>query len=142
MGLNQFTGSPWHVGQWHRNEGEKRRHRSNCVYFCKEGHYCRHDKIPCYGSANCTAYRERANEVTKKRGKVAYSASNVNKIDIELFKGHLPIGTNVRHKRFGDGMVVRYEDEFIIIHFFGFNEEKRLLLKECIKTGALIIDRY
>lgn len=70
MGLNRFTGSPWHMERWHREEGEKRRHRSNCVYFYKESHYCRHYRIPCYGSGQCPKYKEREERVNSKAPEV------------------------------------------------------------------------
>lgn len=142
MSLNRFTGSPWHVERWHRDEDEKRRHRSNCIYFRKEGHYCRYNKIPCYGSGQCLDYKEQEDKEIRNssnksiNGKTSSKGSGLDLI--QQAKKQLPVGTNVHHKRFGDGLVVRHEDEFIVIHFYDFNESKKLRLIECINKNQLI----
>ena len=138
MGLNQFTGSPWHIERWHSDD-EKRRHRSNCIYFRKDDHYCKCNRIPCYGSAHCTDYKEHNDDIQSKptvnnKDKIKSASSDV----ISQAKKHLPIGTNVRHKRFGEGIVVSYEDEYVVIHFYDFGEKKRLRIQDCIKDNNLV----
>ena len=31
----KIQGTPWHVGRYTRQEGDERRHKSNCVYYRK-----------------------------------------------------------------------------------------------------------
>ena len=38
--LNRFTGSPWHVDKWTRDDGEPRRHRSKCRYHSANTNHC------------------------------------------------------------------------------------------------------
>ncbi len=143
MSLNQFTGSPWHVERWHRDDDEKRRHRSNCKYFRKEGHYCRYNKIPCYGSAHCSDYKEKEDKETSNTAinfvDSKSSSKNSGSELIKQAKKQMPVGSNVHHKRFGDGLVVGYEDEYIIIHFYELTEKKKLRIMECYKNNQLII---
>ena len=62
MGLNRFTGTPWHVERYTREAGDEKRHRSRCVYFREQGTYCCKISDRCFGSAHCQDYKEASNE--------------------------------------------------------------------------------
>lgn len=54
--MSKIQGTPWHVGRYTRPEGDERRHRSNCVYFRKEGKICSKYGDECISSAHCMDY--------------------------------------------------------------------------------------
>ena len=67
MGVNQMTGTPWHLETLKSNDS--RRHRSNCGYY--DCGYCRFYIENCRGSAHCDRYDENAvvyKSTVKKHG--------------------------------------------------------------------------
>ena len=57
--LSRLTGTPWHVEKYAREDGDGRRHRSRCLYYEKEGAYCRMEVGRCKGAAHCAFYKEK-----------------------------------------------------------------------------------
>ena len=64
--LGGMTGTPWHVENMTRAEGDPRRHRSRCVYYIKDGTYCSKLGFRCFGSAHCEYYKEKTRIETQK----------------------------------------------------------------------------
>lgn len=60
--LNQMAGTPWHIERYAREEGDRRRHRSRCVYYRKGDSHCEYSFSRCCGSAHCSHYCEDANK--------------------------------------------------------------------------------
>lgn len=57
MGLKHLEGTPWHVERFTRKEGDKKRHRSRCIWY--RGHaYCAWHFEHCWGAAHCRHYCE------------------------------------------------------------------------------------
>ena len=65
--VTRMAGSPWHVETLHLREGEKRRHRSNCIYYTKETKHCIKRGMPCVGSSHCKYYREKSADKETER---------------------------------------------------------------------------
>ena len=63
--VKNMVGSPWHVEKMTRQEGDARRHKSNCKYYCKNKNYCAYRFEQCPGSAHCDYYVEK--KKTQKR---------------------------------------------------------------------------
>lgn len=55
MGISQLQGSPWHVEQMHRKEGDDRRHKSYCKFYNPVTKQCK-DCRKCKGSRYCLDY--------------------------------------------------------------------------------------
>lgn len=56
MGINELTGTSWHIGALHKTDD--RRHKSRCIYYDKSTFYCTTTASPyydrkCSGSAHC-----------------------------------------------------------------------------------------
>lgn len=68
MGINKFTGSPWHVENVHRAEGDDRRYKGRCKYY-KYNNMCKYRMTKCIGSAHCTSYTALSEEEFKKKQK-------------------------------------------------------------------------
>jgi len=67
MGVNQMTGTPWHLETLKSNDS--RRHKSNCGYY--DNGYCKFYIESCRGSAHCDHYDENAEvyvSATEKHG--------------------------------------------------------------------------
>ena len=54
MGVNQMTGTAWHVETLH--SGDDRRHKTHCGYY--DGGFCSVMCSKCKGSAHCVYYSE------------------------------------------------------------------------------------
>ena len=63
--LGGMTGTPWHVENMTRAEGDPRRHRSRCVYYIKDGTYCSKLGFRCFGSAHCEYYKGNPAQIKK-----------------------------------------------------------------------------
>lgn len=137
MGLNQLTGTPWHKEKWTRDEDDPRRHRSRCVYHRRDNK-CLYHKMNCYGSAHCDEYRETMPDNWKLDRGSSATKRTPDKADIVLqAKNQLPIGSRVEHKRFGEGLVEKYEDEGVVIHFYDFGK-KTINIESCLRDGLLM----
>ena len=86
MGISQLQGSPWHVEQMHRKEGDDRRHKSYCKFYNPVTKQCK-DCRKCKGSRYCLDYvrlsdaefRQRQEDAAEAKRLLAkgYSASEV-----------------------------------------------------------------
>lgn len=123
MGVSRgLTGTPWHIEKMTREEGDPRRHRARCRFFRKKDSYCTLHKRKCSGSAHCSRYKEgttvmapeeSVNPIIKHQTKEKPLETDYR----EKAKEILPIGSLVCHNRFGEGKIVRYEEENIVIEF-------------------------
>ena len=59
-GYGGIQGTPWHVGRWHREEDEPRRHKSRCRHYRKDRSCA--INTTCHGSAHCLQYRALSEE--------------------------------------------------------------------------------
>ena len=105
-----------------REEGDPRRHRARCRFFRKRDSYCTSHKRKCSGSAHCSRYKEDtpistleelANPISKQQAKEKPLETDYR----EKAKEILPIGSLVYHNRFGEGKIVRYEEDNVVIEF-------------------------
>lgn len=67
MGVEKMVGTPWHVERMHRQEGDDRRHKSRCEYYCLGNNNCEKRHGKCIGSAHCEEYKELSNIEIKQR---------------------------------------------------------------------------
>ena len=87
MGISQLQGSPWHLEQMHRKEGDDRRHKSRCQFYNPLTKQCK-DRWKCIGSRYCQEYiqlseedfRQRQADITEAKRLLAkgYSSSDVS----------------------------------------------------------------
>lgn len=136
MGISRnLTGTPWHIEKMVREEGDPRRHRARCCYFRKKDSYCISRKRKCIGSAHCSRYNEQKEE-QEEQNITCVNKTIIRKPTetdyIEKAKEILPVGSLVQHNRFGDGKVIRYEGENIIIDFKDVGN-KTMSVKSSIK---------
>lgn len=66
MGVRNLQGTPWHVEQVHRNEGDDRRHKSRCMFYNPITKQCK-DRWKCNGSRYCRDYEPLSEEDFRKR---------------------------------------------------------------------------
>lgn len=80
MGINNFTGSPWHLEKVHRAEGDDRRYKGRCKYYEYDNKMCKYRMTKCIGSAYCTIYTPLSDEEFKNRQKKSHTnKSHTNK---------------------------------------------------------------
>ena len=151
MGVNQMTGTPWHLETLKMSEDDDRRHKSRCVYYYKANKYCKRLNLKCPGSAHCDHYKEdptRIREIpdsnTRSRTPtpvVAITRTNTQKPpkrEIEYDGTTLyPMGCHVRHKTHGLGLVAKVDKEYVTVEFEeGFSKE--LSVAYCVKNSLLV----
>ena len=66
MGVSNLQGTPWHVEQAHRKEGDDRRHKSRCMFYNPITKQCK-DNWKCNGSRYCRDYEPLSEEDFKQR---------------------------------------------------------------------------
>ena len=66
MGISQLQGSPWHVEQMHRKEGDDRRHKSYCKFYNPVTKQCK-DCRKCKGSRYCLDYIRLSDDEFRQR---------------------------------------------------------------------------
>ena len=67
MGINRMTGTPWHLEQVHREDGDARRYKGRCQYYDYNGNYCSYFCGRCRGSAHCDHYIAISEKEFKRR---------------------------------------------------------------------------
>ncbi|WP_026668141.1 hypothetical protein [Butyrivibrio sp. AE2005] len=137
--VSKLTGTPWHVEKLTRNEGDERRHKSRCKYYRKKDSYCKYQYIECRGSRYCKYYKTNEIEVA---GKIADDPTKkkeaIEKITDSEGKKLYPIGSKVRHQKFGDGFITDISNGHVAIDFENVGE-KILGLDICVAKGYLEI---
>lgn len=66
MGVSNLQGTPWHVEQVHRKEGDDRRHKSRCLFYNPITKQCK-DRWKCNGSRYCWDYEPLSEEDFRQR---------------------------------------------------------------------------
>lgn len=66
MGVSNLQGTPWHVEQVHRKEGDDRRHKSRCLFYNPITKQCK-DRWKCNGSRYCRDYEPLSEEDFRQR---------------------------------------------------------------------------
>ncbi len=114
--LGDLTGTPWHIEKFTRAEGDERRHKSRCAYYRKEGSYCAKYLDRCHGSAHCEYYKERSKDDSIQEQHTSDKTTLPEKENpsSEVF---FPIGTRVKHNRFGLGKVIDFDGRFVEVRF-------------------------
>lgn len=149
MGVNQMTGTPWHLETLKMSEDDDRRHKSRCIYYYKANKNCKRLNSKCPGSAHCDYYKEdpaRIKEIpdsnTRSRTPVvAITHINTQKAPEKeiVYDGTLlyPAGCQVRHKTHGLGIVAKVDNEYVTVDFEeGFSKE--LSVAYCVKNSLLV----
>lgn len=129
--LKRMSGTPWHVEKMTRAEGDDKRDRKKCINHRKEGNYCSVYAGKCRGSAHCPEYKTVERYVYESGiygDKIYISAERAKKL--------FPIGSNVKHVKFGKGIVRKIDDEYITIAF-GPRNLKKLDLNVCLRNNML-----
>lgn len=149
MGVNQMTGTPWHLETLKMNEDDDRRHKSRCIYYYKANKNCKRLNLKCPGSAHCDYYKEDPARIRKIPALNTYSKTpvtaaihinipNVPEKEI-VYDGTLlyPTGCQVRHKTHGLGIVVEVDNEYVTVDFeAGFSKE--FSVSYCAKNALLV----
>ena len=153
MGVNQMTGTPWHLETLHMNEDDERRHKSRCIHYKKANKYCTKLKTKCPGSAHCDYYKEDPARVrvTPEPERLPYSEPTVrttaavtpiktapaaSQPSIEYDTSIFIVGCHVKHNKYGCGIVKNLEGNYISIEFDnGLNKE--MDLEYCVKKSLL-----
>ena len=81
MGIGRLQGTPWHVEQVHKKEGEDRRHKSRCVFYNPVTGQCK-DNWKCKGSRYCRDYIPLSDDEFRQR------QEDTNEIKSLLAKGY------------------------------------------------------
>ena len=68
MGVRNLQGTPWHVEQAHRKDGDDRRHRSRCMFYDPITKQCK-ERWKCIGSRYCMEYEPLSEKEFKQRQK-------------------------------------------------------------------------
>lgn len=66
MGISQLQGTPWHLEQMHRKEGDDRRHKSRCKFYNPITKQCK-DRWECRGSRYCQEYEQLSEVAFRQR---------------------------------------------------------------------------
>ena len=137
--VSELTGTPWHVEKLTRNEGDERRHKSRCIYYSKKDSYCKYQYIECIGSRYCQYYKAKKIEETSADIDVPVKKKDITeKISDAEGKKLYPLGSMVRHPKFGDGYITDISDGHVVIDFENIGE-KLLGLDVCVAKGYLEI---
>lgn len=135
--VSELTGTPWHVEKLTRNEGDERRHKSRCIYYRKKDSYCKYQYIECMGSRYCQYYKAKKIEETSADIDVPVKRKDITeKISDAEGKKLYPLGSMVRHPKFGDGYITDISDGHVVIDFENIGE-KILGLDVCVAKGYL-----
>ena len=70
MGVSNLQGTPWHVEQVHRKEGDDRRHKSRCLFYNPITKQCK-DRWKCNGSRYCRDYEPLSEEELAEEKRIA-----------------------------------------------------------------------
>lgn len=147
--LNRFTGSPWHVDKWTRDDGEPRRHRSKCRYHSANTNHCSQINSNCFGSAHCQYYKERsASETssksqnsnwkpkTKRKNKYAQYNKPKSSQDLSNKKKPLTVGSRIIDSTYGRGTIKSIYNGLAVVAFDGIGDVL-VDIKTSEKSGAL-----
>lgn len=74
MGISRLQGTPWHLEQYHREEGEDRRYKGRCRHYEYESDRCAFGFTKCKGSAHCMEYDALSDEEFKEKQKANQKA--------------------------------------------------------------------
>ncbi len=137
--VSELTGTPWHVEKLTRNEGDERRHKSRCIYYRKKDSYCKYQYIECIGSRYCQYYKAKEiEEVSVATDAPIKKINTTEKISDAEGKELYPVGSKVRHPKFGEGYITDISDGHVVIEFENIGE-KILGLDVCVAKGYLEI---
>ena len=102
MGAERLAGTPWHI------ERVKKEHKRPCKFFNDEDHWCLKRNKQCYRSVHCEYYQplnpEQHNEEPAKKKPIDQSQKIV-------------IGSTVRHREYGNGIVQKIDEKMITVRF-------------------------
>lgn len=76
MGISQLQGTPWHLEQVHRKDGDERRHKSRCQFYNPLTKQCK-DRWECRGSRYCQEYIQLSEEDFRQRQEEAAEAKRL-----------------------------------------------------------------
>ena len=144
MGDNKLPGSGWHITTLHMNERDDRRHKSRCIYYSKINNHCSYRCSKCIGSAHCLKYKEQSQN----------SHISSQKVDHQTIhqKSKWYVGAKVKHTRYGSGVVVEIDEQYISVSFtkdppawYGKKKRKKKIKHivkfefQAAKDGAIVL---
>lgn len=143
--VSGMSGTSWHVEALSMKESDKRRHRSNCIYYDKTDSYCHNHFQRCMGSAHCKQFKDK-NDVKEKQIEFASEElhkENSKKVAYKSTKKVLDFskyGVRVFHKKWKNGTVIDGDGKYIVVMFDkNPNEPKTLDVTMCIENNLLTI---
>lgn len=82
MGVSNLQGTPWHLERFHRVEGDERRYKGRCKYYCDSNNQCAKRNGKCIGSGQCEEYDAMTDEEFKaKQAKLRKSSKSIGEDD-------------------------------------------------------------
>ncbi len=131
MGIStELTGTPWHVERFARAEGDEKRHSHRCKYFRFDGKHCKYYSEKCRGAAHCDYYLER-DKIEEPE------AEEPVKEEEPVKSSYLSSGDKVKHKTFGEGYVIKVDEDTVTIAFE--DATKELSINALIRHQLLTI---
>ena len=93
---SRLTGTSWHVETLKRKEGDERRDKRRCIYYCKETRECNLRITICDSSAHCKYYKEDVVKVSApsyldtlpKGTKIVYDKGKGKKVESSHMNGY------------------------------------------------------
>lgn len=153
MGVNQMTGTPWHLETLHMEEGDERRDKRRCIHYKKANKFCSKLKTKCPGSSHCDYYKEDPAKVRKTPEPELYDQSistpastaavtpvmtepEISIPDTAYDTSVFVTGCHVKHNKYGCGIVTKLEANYITIKFDN-GLTKELDLEYCVKNSLI-----
>ncbi len=141
MGLEQFTGTPWHTDKFTRAEGDARRHSHRCINYKSDGSCKYFLEERCRGAAHCDHYKENRieKEETKAENPNTFNEKPKKELTDQQAMELFPVGDKVLHDKFGTGTILESSAQKIRVLFEGGTEKKFSTLA-CLGGGLLSVE--
>lgn len=149
-----MTGRPWHKEYLKRGEDDNKRDKRRCQYYDAKNNYCTHLCVKCTSSTSCKYYLE----TDKKHHSSGKHPERKGHSNYEEYKkvtdaeglATFPIGSLVRHKKYGEGKVICINNGSMTILFadtkmeYDLGDVLRNRLFERIKADRIfkIVGKY
>ena len=149
-----MAGTPWHLETLRMSEDDERRHKSRCINYKKPTKTCKVLKRTCPGSAHCEYYKEDPTRIKTvddteissgnyrkpETGSEQNNSVSVAKTDTTvIYDGTIlyPLGSHVRHKIHGSGIVSKVEKDYVTV-VFDEGISKEFSVDYCTKNSMLV----
>lgn len=147
MGVGRLQGTPWHSEYLKMREGDKRRDKRRCKHH-EADDQCRRAGTKCFGSSHCSHYKEKDITTIPAAESVAKPAKKPETRPVHAQKKpeppcidwnkRFPVGSLVRHSKFGYGRVTEVvTDSNKIRVLFDDGKERPIDAKESVDKDWL-----